>query len=259
MAWYDYLNPMTYLDAGASAIGKGLHWLTDKGNPGKDVDLPYFQEDRDRLQGMLDGHSPYVNGAATSQGGQVGQDPWQSGWASLIQQLQDQAAGRGPSLAVQQYQRASGDAMAQQTALARGGRTAGGARQAAQNLGAVQQGMASGSAMARTQEQMGAIGQLGGALSGAGNAQYQRDALQAQLAQQNNQFNASAQNQVNAQNQAAYLNILAQQLGLSASQLQALIARASINANAKSPLDTLLGMGSQLGGLAHLGGGGGQG
>jgi hypothetical protein len=43
--------------------------------------LPYFEDDRTRLGGMLDGRNPYA-----------GQE-----WGGLISQLQNQAAGRGPS------------------------------------------------------------------------------------------------------------------------------------------------------------------
>lgn len=46
-----------------------------------DARLPYFEEDRNRLGGMLDGRSPYA-----------GQE-----WGGLISQLQQQASGKGPS------------------------------------------------------------------------------------------------------------------------------------------------------------------
>jgi hypothetical protein len=44
------------------------------------MNLPYFQQDRDRLQGLLNGQSPYAGAE----------------WGGLIGQLQQQASGQGP-------------------------------------------------------------------------------------------------------------------------------------------------------------------
>lgn len=79
---------------------------------------------------------------------------------ALIDQLQAQATGKGPSLAGNQYKALSQDNMAQQLALSRGGRNAGAGRQAAQAMGQIGQGIAQGSVQAQLAERQGALQQL---------------------------------------------------------------------------------------------------
>ena len=103
----------------------------------------------------------------------MGANPYASQQNALIQQLMAQAQGRGPSLAAQQYAAANQDAMANQVAMSRG--RGGGAMYAAQNqLGQLGQGLAAGSAMARTREQLGAQQLAQGSITAAGQADYQR-------------------------------------------------------------------------------------
>lgn len=92
---------------------------------------------------------------------------------ALIQQLQRQAAGRGPSMADMQMQRGLQGALAQQQALAQSGRgnAAMAGRQAAINSGNIAQNLAGQGAMARLAEQQGARQQLQGALAGQLNVQ----------------------------------------------------------------------------------------
>lgn len=83
---------------------------------------------------------------------------------SLIQQLQDQANGVGPSLAQMQLQKGSEQNMANAMALGQSQRGAGaaGMMKGIQNQQAgIAQGMAGDSAMLRLQEQMAARNQLG--------------------------------------------------------------------------------------------------
>lgn len=93
-----------------------------------------------------------VNGMLSSQTG-----PGYQAANPYAAQLQQMASGQGPSLAVQQYQRANSDAQNAQIAMSRG-RGGGSAFTAATNLGRLGADLSAGSAEARTREQMGAIG-----------------------------------------------------------------------------------------------------
>jgi len=155
------------------------NWLT--GHPGAHPD-----QDRQMLQNQMAGGSPYMQG-----------NPYQGDFGSLIKQLQDQAAGRGPSVAQNAYNAASQNNMAQQMAMSVGGASAGAGRQAAQNMGNIGQGMAQGLASARTGEETAAQQGLGGVLNAASN--------------QNFQYGHA--------NQQAWLDMLAQQLGLTKTQM----------------------------------------
>lgn len=112
-----------------------------------DPALPYFQEDRDRLGGMLGGHDPYASGE----------------WDGLIGQLTAQANGTGPSLAEQAYRRQTMDTAGRLAGMAHSGSPAA-ARTAMIQQGRLGQGMAAGVAEARTREQLGAQSALGQAL-----------------------------------------------------------------------------------------------
>lgn len=92
---------------------------------------------------------------------------YQEQFDEYLRGLQDMAAGRGESLAEQQFKAASGQAQQQIAAQAASGRgNAGQAqRMATQAQAQVGQGLASGSASARLQEQMAATQQLGGAIA----------------------------------------------------------------------------------------------
>ena len=157
------------------------------------LNLPYYQQDRDRLGGMLTGQSPFAG----------------SEWGALIGQLQQRASGAGPSLAGDAYRSAAMDTQNSLGSMARGAGTASAARRAMLEQGRVGQGMAQGYASARNQEMVGAQQVLSGALQS-------RDQL----------------------NQGAYLNILAQQLGLNDAQLRAGIANQQYSlGNAKNEND----------------------
>lgn len=115
-----------------------------------------------------------------------GGQQFRGGQMALVRQLQEQAAGRGPSLAGMQANAVAQRSLAQQQALAAGaapGNEALAARQAAMNAGNTMNELASTSAQARMAEQMAARGQLGGVL---GQARGQDIG--------NEQFNASSMN-----------------------------------------------------------------
>ena len=143
------------------------------------INSPFFIQDRDRLGAMLQGRNPFA-----------GQE-----WNPLIQQLQQQASGQGPSMAEQQYRQASQQTMSGLQSLSRGSGSPGAAREAMLQQARVGQGMAQGVTQARTQEMLGAQGNLAQALG--------------------------ARDQINQQ---SYLNVLAQQLGLNEQQLRAMLA-----------------------------------
>jgi len=159
--------------------------------PFSGVNLPYFPQDRDRLQGLLNGQNPYAS-----------QD-----WNGLIAQLQQRASGQGPSLAGMAYEKGLADTGSQLSAMSRGSASPAAAYAAMRQQGNLGEGQAAGYAQARTQEMMGAQQGLTSALGA-------RDQL----------------------NQSAYLNILAQQLGLSMGQLKALQGDASY-AQGQSQID----------------------
>jgi hypothetical protein len=134
-----------------------------------------------------------IVGAQGRQGAQIGQyersaggTDFRQGQMDLVRQLQQQAAGRGPSLAGMQAQAVGQQSLAQQQALAAGaapGNEALAARQAAMNAGSTMQGVAQTSAQARMAEQMAARQQLAGVL-GQGRG----------MDINNEQFNASQHN-----------------------------------------------------------------
>lgn len=170
-------NPSNY-NSGPDANGFGGPGQIFGGGmvPFGGINLPYFQQDRDRLGGMLNGHSPFAG----------------SEWGNLIAQLQQRASGQGPSIAGDAYKQAAMDSQANMNSMAQGSGSPGAARAAMLQSARVGQGMAQGYGAARNQEMVGAQGALQGALGA-------RDQL----------------------NQGAYMNILAQQLGLSEAQLRA--------------------------------------
>jgi hypothetical protein len=135
-----------------------------------------------------------INGAQGRPGAQIGQyersgggQDFRSGQLALVKQLQDQAAGRGPSLAGLQARQAADAGMAQNLAMAAGaapGNEALAMRGAMQNNAGMTQNLAMTSAQARMAEQLSAQQQLAGAL-GQGRG----------MDLQNEQFNAGMTNQ----------------------------------------------------------------
>jgi hypothetical protein len=213
-----------YIVAPAKGIASVPGRVWDWGTAHPKVDLPHFEEDRGRLQGYLNqGSGPYV-----------GKDPYAGNWANHIGQLEDRAAGRGPSVAGDAYRGAAMNSMAQQYAMSQGGRSAGAGRQSAMMLGGIQQGLAKGYGDARNQEMTSAEQALTGALGGADAASFQRDKA----------------------NQDAWLDMLAKQLGLSAEQLKGAMAGMAAPSNFQTVGGLLSAAG--IGGAKISGPGGGK-
>lgn len=206
-------------------------WLTGGGKPPiNQQDLPYFQEDRDRIGGMLGGRSAFVNDQITN--------PYGQDFRSLISQLQQQAGPGGDqfnSLAMQQYGAMHNRGLAAQMAMARsaapGTSPALAGRQASMAQGRMNQGLAAGMAEARTKERLGAQGALAGVLGGAAQADQGYQGLAA--TQQRS-------------NQQAFLDLLAKQLGLSEGQMRGQLGQ-PLNAGGPTNLERLFQMLTQGG------------
>lgn len=140
---------------GYSGLGPGSLWDSIGRQKGQaNPALPYFEQDRQRLGGLLTGQSPFAS----------------SNWGGLITTLEDRAAGRGPSAAGDAYRAAAQDTTNALSSMSRGSGSAAAGRQAMIQQGRVGQGMAAGYATARNQEMLGAQSALGQALA-------QRDSL----------------------------------------------------------------------------------
>lgn len=160
---------------------------------------------------------------------------------AAIGQLQQQAAGNGPSAAQAQLKMGADRAMASNLAMAAAGGTAASARQAAFNNASAVQDMAGQSAALRAQEQQAAMGQLVGATQGARAQDIGLATDQAQLNQQTSLTQASL-NQDTAktnlltgidqqkQKDTMIAQYVAQGLTLDAAQRQAEIQQAQFNA-----------------------------
>lgn len=118
---------------------------------------------------------------------QIGANPYQGQWDSLISQLTAQGNGQGQSLAGNAYKEAQQTGMQNVLAMSRGG-SAGAARGGGQMLGKMNQGFNQGYSNALLQEKLAARQQLQMALAGAGNAWFQPQQMnmQAQMGTQTN-------------------------------------------------------------------------
>lgn len=129
---------------------------------------------------------------------------------ALVGQLQQQAAGTGPSLAAGILKQGTDRTLAGQAALAATqGATNPALAQRQLALGAVTQNqqLAQATAQQRMQDQINAQNQLGGVLSGVRSADIGQATDQAQLQQQSNLANLANQQQVNIANQGATIGV----------------------------------------------------
>jgi hypothetical protein len=132
----------------------------------------------------------------------------------LLQQLQQQAMGQGPSLAAEQLKQAQESAFAQsqaQLAGARGGASPLLARQALAARQSQAGDLGRAASLARMQEQAQARGQLAEVAGGVRGQEQQLATQQAQFQQQSDMANAAARQSFAAQNQAAELQRALQQ------------------------------------------------
>jgi hypothetical protein len=116
---------------------------------------------------------------------------------ALGQQLARTASGQGPSVAQEQLKQATDQNIRQQQSLAasmRGVNPALAARNAQMGAASAQQQAAGQASTMRAQEALSAQGQLGGLLSGVRGQDIGLGTEQAQLGQQNQQFNAGQAN-----------------------------------------------------------------
>lgn len=181
MGWLDTIaNAPGWAAGQINSLGsQAINWIG--GNQG----TANAQTDRGLTSGALAQGSPYM-----------GANPYAGNYNQLINTLQGRANGQGPNLAGDAYNQAAANAQNEVASLARGN-SPGAARAAIQQYGNIGQGLANGYATARNQEMVGATGQLGQALNGASNANFQTQQA----------------------NQQAWLQILAQQLGLTKAQM----------------------------------------
>lgn len=147
----------------------------------KPVNLPYFEEDRARLGGMLDGKSAFAG----------------SEWDGLISQLQARASGTGPSVAGNAYKQASQDSENSLASLSQNSASPGAARQALLQTGRIQQGLAQGYGAQALQEQQANQTALGQALGARDtiNSQAYQGILGQQLGLSRGQMGAQQGNQ----------------------------------------------------------------
>lgn len=140
-----------------TAIGAGIGLLSGFGGGESDID----KKIRWRAQNMYDdlGARPYEQ---VGQAGQAGYSGFRTNQSDLINRLEALSKGQGPSLAAQQFRQATDQNIKAQQAMAASGR--GGnlsAFNAAGNMANLGAQAAQGSALARTNEQMAALSQLG--------------------------------------------------------------------------------------------------
>lgn len=157
------------VDKWGGAIARDWNWLG--GNQG----TQNLQKNRGALAPYLNAGNPYIN-PQDPQAGNYKQLN-QQGYSSLIQMLQARAAGQGPSVAGDAYNNASTNAMQNMMTMSNSGNESQ-ARQAMQQMGNVNQGLAQGYASARNQEMQGATGQLGSVLGQYGTTLNQQDSSQ---------------------------------------------------------------------------------
>lgn len=179
----------TAIGAGAGALIGGIGgWFS-----GDNYDDEYKKRLEEYYNSLANRGAPQAGPAA--QGAYSG---FRQNQSDLIRRLEAMSRGQGPSLAKQQFAAATDRNMASQQAYGATGRGgAMGAFNAANNMGMLGAQAAQGSAMARTNEQMQALNQLGLSVYGARNAD-----------EQMNQFNAGQQNQTALANLDARLKAM---------------------------------------------------
>lgn len=171
--------------AAVGGVAGGLYGLFSGDGGGNGApppsNLPYFEEDRARLGGMMQGQSPFAG----------------SEWGSLISHLQSRANGTAPSVAGNAYKQASQDSMNQLASMSQNSSNPGAVRQALLQAGHMQQGLAQGYGAAALQEQQANQSALGQALGARDqiNSQAYQNILSQQLGLSRSQLGAAQGNQ----------------------------------------------------------------
>lgn len=210
--------------------------------------------------------------------GQIGESDFKPGQQELATYLLNQAQGKGPSLAMQQTQQLGTRNLAAARSMAAGARGPGAALQALQardQMGNINQQTAQQGVMGALQERMAAAGQAGNVIN-TGRAQdlqrntdqqqlnyaasqfnagqyNQRATHQADLTQNNRQFNVNSTYQNRQTNDAAYLELLRQEQANAQAQLQgnmsyegALGGKYQVDANIPGMGDQLMAAGAAV-------------
>ena len=228
------------LDIGAipGAIGNGLgavsNWAFGKPQIGG--------ADQDKLRGYADQWGSNTAPTAQDAFSKFGYGQFRGQQSALANMLQEQAMGRGPSLAGEQARQVGQQGIAAQGAMASGARgpMAGLAqRNAAANSANITSGLAGTAAQARLGEILAARQQLAGVLQGARGQDLQGQGMW----QQNQQFNVGANQNQQGLNQSGVLG--AYGLTLGAQQAAA---------NQPSNFDRAMNFGANLGGAYIMGG-----
>lgn len=230
--------------ANAPGLNPGEEVARDMDRAGKSVDQfagqanQWWNQNRDEFMGAYNPNQPQVNMNAgnlqsgvngTAQAG-VAQAAGPNGamqgqsrdmQLALMQRLQDQAQGKGPSLAQMQLQKGTDANISNAMALGQSQRGAGQAgmlKGIATQQANIGQGMANDAAMLRLQEQMQANSMLGQGLQGMRG----QDLSYAGMEQQGSQFNAAQQNQGAQFNagQTNAQNVARQQAAMEAERLK---------------------------------------
>lgn len=230
--------------ANAPGMGSGEEVARDTDRAGKAIDQfggdagKWWDQNRDSFMGAYNPQQSPVNMNAgnlqsgvngTAQGNvaqAAGPNGTQQGQSrdmqlALMQRLQDQAQGKGPSLAQMQLQKGTDANISGAMALGQSQRGAGQAgmlKGIATQQANIGQGMANDSAMLRLQEQMQANQMLGQGLNGMRG----QDQGWAGMEQQNAQFNAGQSNQSSQFNagQTNQQNVARQQAAMEAERLR---------------------------------------
>lgn len=124
------------------------------------------KNDSQRRKMLMDLYGQSMNAPQAGPAAQSAYSGFRQNQSNLISRLEAMANGQGPSLARQQFEQATDRNMRGQQAMAASGRGGPLAQlTAANNMATLGANAAQGSALARTNEQMQAIGQLGGVIN----------------------------------------------------------------------------------------------
>jgi hypothetical protein len=190
---------------------RGYNWKAQHASIIEPATLQQAQQAYEQAQQGITQQQAFVN-ALQQQGGLANQ-------AAVFQQLQDVAAGRGPNPALAALQQATGQNVANQSALMAGQRGASRnvglmARQAGmQGANLQQQAAGQGSAL-QAQQQMNALGQLGGLANQQVAQQQQGLSTLGQMGQQEQANILNAIQNINASKVGMQSNVNAVQGGL---------------------------------------------
>lgn len=173
-------------------IGGGLGFLSGYFGGGES------EADKRQRDMLMQYYGKTINAPQAGPAERAGYSSFRTNQQDLVNRLEAMANGQGPSLAKQQFEQATDRNMRGQQAMAASGRGGPLAQlTAANNMSMLGANAAQGSALARTNEQMQAIGQLGSVI---GQGRGQDEGV--------NMFNAGQGNNVMLQNLSARLDAM---------------------------------------------------